>query len=70
MAFFPALFGALGAIPAFERIMNTIITAWITYQKGKTDGLITDAAKLSKQAVTSEDVEKAVQAAAEASRRL
>lgn len=69
-AFFLALFNALGAIPSFERMMNSAISAWNEYKKSKRDADIDEATKASATAVTSDDVEKAVDAAAKANRDL
>jgi hypothetical protein len=70
LALFTAIFSALGAIPAFESIMNTAIQAWTNYQKAKEEASIDTATKESSAAVTSSDVEKAAEDAASATRSL
>lgn len=70
LALFTAFFGAFGSIPAVESIMNTIISAWTQYQKEKEGARIDTATKESSSAVSSDDVKKAAEDAAEATRNL
>lgn len=70
MVFLTALFNALGAIPAFVKLMDSLVEAWSSYKKSKAQGDIADATKASATATTTDDVKKAAEAAAKATRDL
>ena len=55
LAFFTALFGAFGFLGAVENIMNTMMAAWLAYQKSKQDAAINQVQQTTLPEAQSQD---------------